>query len=56
VLVVLARAGDGDPFGPADAGALTGPLTEAAPLLRTAMQARNLARLLAPLRDVPPQP
>ncbi|HEY6794063.1 MAG TPA: hypothetical protein VI248_05220, partial [Kineosporiaceae bacterium] len=56
VFIVLARAGDDEPFGPEDVHALAGPLTRAAPMLRAAMQVRHLARLLAPLRDVPPGP
>ena len=51
--VLLARGADAHPFGPPETQALREPLADAAPLLQAALHTRHLARLLAPLRDLP---
>ena len=51
--VLLARGSDAQPFGAAETDALRRPLAEAEPLIQAALRTRHLARLLAPLRDLP---
>ncbi|HET9658217.1 MAG TPA: hypothetical protein VFP72_22890, partial [Kineosporiaceae bacterium] len=50
-LVMLARGPAARPFGEADLARVVGPVAEAAGLLSTAIQTRQLARMLAPLRE-----
>jgi hypothetical protein len=49
--VVLARGHEAGPFTEQDLAIIVGPVREAAALLRAAIQARHLARLLSPLRE-----
>ncbi len=49
--VVLARGHEAGPFTEHDLAIIVGPVREAAVLLRAAIQARHLARLLSPLRE-----
>ena len=50
-LVLLARGPVAPPFGEPDLAGIAGPVAEASGLLRTALRTRELARLLAAMRD-----
>ena len=52
--VVLARGSESGAFGDSDLDAVVDPVREGTGLLRSALQTRSLARLLAPLREVDP--